>query len=260
MKLLLAGNDSIEFGWMVSCWIPAVRKHSRSFDKTVIVCRTGHEYLYEDFADEFVNHDPPGNSDRWLLNGRRPKIPQKILAAYPTATVCEPCEKNCTRWPREYFKYGYGQTDEKYDIVIHARAMTKYHQGDWNYPLEWYTKIIKELGVDSWKCASIGSPTGAHHVPRTNDLRGESLERVCRALANSKVLVGSSSGPMHLGSLCGCPHVVITDRSYQEAIKATNRKRYTSLWNPFGTECVVLDRHNWKTPPHKVAKAIGEYL
>jgi len=259
MKLLLAGGWP-EFGWELCAWIPAVRKRSREFDKTVIVCRTGHEYLYQDFADEFINHDPKGNSDRWLLNGKKPKIPPKIIAAYPTATVMQPRWGNCTRWPREYFKYGYGATEEYYDVVFHARAMTKYHQSHLNYPVEWYVKVIKELGIDPLRCASIGSPTGAHHVPRTKDLRGADLDRLCRVLAHSKVCVGTSSGPMHLASLCGCQHIVITGREYQKSIKATNRKRYEKLWNPFKTPCKVLDKHNWQSPYHKVAKAVAEFL
>ena len=259
MSLLLIG-EGCEWGWLVACYIPAVRRYSRDYEKVVVACAPGHEYLYEDFADEFVECEQKGNSDRWLLKGRNPHLPSKIRNAYPTAQIVSPREKNCTKWVREYFKYGQEDTDERYDIIFHARAMTKYHQSHLNYPVERYVKVIRELGIDPGMCASIGHPKGASHVPRTKDLRGVNLERVCRVLAHSKVCVGTSSGPMHLASLCCCPHVVITGNEYQKSIKATNRKRYEKLWNPFKTECTVLDKHKWQPPVHKIVKAAGKYL
>lgn len=257
--ILLAGPDCIEFGWMVSRWVPFVRKESAKYDKTIIVCSKEHEYLYRDFAFEFAHYDIPGNSDRWLHNGKKVKVPKKFTNTYPTALTVHPNGKNCTRGPFEFKKYG-APSDEKYDIIFHARAMTKYHQKHLNYPVDKYIKLIRELGIDSWRCASIGSVKGAHHIPRTNDLRGIGMGRLCNVLAGSKVCVGTSSGPMHLASFCGCPHVVITGDEYQKAIRATNRKRYEKLWNPFGTECRVLDRHKWKPPVAKVAKAIRGFI
>ena len=109
-KILLAGVDLCEFGWGVSTFWPAVRHRSREFDKTVCVCMTGHDYLVADFADEILHHDEPGNSDRWLHNGKKIKIPQKIVNAYPGAVVMQPRWKNCTQFEREYFKYGQGRT------------------------------------------------------------------------------------------------------------------------------------------------------
>ena len=97
-------------------------------------------------------------------------------------------------------------------------------------------------------------------MPRTKDLRGADLERLCRVLSHSKVCVGTSSGALHLASLCKCKHVVITGREYQKAIKGTNKQRYQSMWNPFHTKCTVLDKHNWTPPYHKVAKVVAEYL
>jgi len=233
---------------------------SRGYDKTVVVCRSGHEYLYDDFADEIVNYDPDGNSDRWLHNGKKVKIPKRVLGTYLGADkVIQPRWGNCVSGRYEFFKYGVA-TDEKYDIVFHARAMTKYHQSHLNYPVKNYIKAMRELGVDPLRCASIGSRSGAFHVPRTNDLRGAGMGGLCGILASAKVCVGTSSGPMHLASFCGCPHVVITGREYQKAIKTTNRKRYEKLWNPFKTVCTVLDKHRWNPPHDKVAKAVGAYL
>jgi len=260
MSTLLAGPWLAEMGWEVSVWSPLVRKYSRKFDKTVIICRTGHEYLYEDFAEHFILHDKKGLPDRWLLDGKKVSIPQKILDAYPTATICRPREKKCTKWPREYFKYGQDGYGEGFDVVIHARAETKYGQKGWNYPTEWFSKVLRILDINPMRCASIGSPKGASHVPRTIDLRGAPLKELAQVLAKSKVCVGSSSGPSHFAHLCGCPIVVITDDSYQKSVGGTNKQRYYKFWRAWGTPVKVLDNDNWRSPPEKVAKAVGKIL
>ena len=60
MKTLLAGPWLSEFGWELMTWIPAIRARSRNYDKTVCICKKGHNYLYEDFADIILNYDKKG--------------------------------------------------------------------------------------------------------------------------------------------------------------------------------------------------------
>ena len=96
-KTLIAGPDCyLEFGWTLAVWVPVVRKFSRQFSRTVIVCKPGHEYLYEDFADECVNYDKKGLPDRWLLDWKKAKMPQAMIDRYPDARVCRPRQKKCT--------------------------------------------------------------------------------------------------------------------------------------------------------------------
>ena len=59
-KTLLAGHDNIEWGWALCTWFPAIRKLSRKYDKTIIVCKESNRFLYEDFADEFHYYDKKG--------------------------------------------------------------------------------------------------------------------------------------------------------------------------------------------------------
>ena len=262
MKTLLAGWWAGELGWEVSVWASLVRKYSHKFDKTVIVCRTGHDYLYADFANEFVHHDKDGLPDRWLLNGKKVGLPSKICDMYPKATICRPRRKKCTSWPREYFPYGQEPTEEteSYRIVFHARAETKYGQKNWNYPVDWYSKMLQILEIDPQECASIGSMSGAAHVPRTRDVRGIPLKRLAHILAHSGVCVGSSSGPMHFSHLCACPIVVITDDTYQKSIGGTNKDRYYKIWRAWDAPVKVLCNENWRSKPEKVAKAVEKFL
>jgi hypothetical protein len=51
---------------------------------------------------------------------------------------------------------------------------------------------------------------------------------------------GHSSGPLHLASLCGTPHLVWTNRKTYGMGK-TSREKYESWWNPLRTPVTVLD-------------------
>ena len=95
-----------------------------------------------------------------------------------------------------------------------------------------------------------------------DDLRGIPLETLANVLANTKLLVSPSSGLAHFASLCGCPHIVFSDKRRWNlgCKKGTNWTRYKRYWNPFQTECTVLDEHNWKPPVSRVLKAVEKYL
>jgi len=256
MKTLTAGPFLSEFGWLICCWIPAIRRYSRKFDETTVVCRAAHDYLVEDFAGGIIHHDKKGLPDRWLLNGKETHIHKLTKRMLVGATIVEPTQKVCTQWKREYFKYGKKYEECAYDLVIHARACTKYGQRSWNYPKPRYRKVLEALKPQRVCC--IG--TEANYIEGTEDKRNIPLKELCDILASSKVLLSPSSGPAHLASLCGCPHVVMTDNKYQKSIGGTNRDRYKRLWNPFHTKCKVLDKDNWQPPVKKVVKTLEKFL
>jgi len=80
-------------------------------------------------------------------------------------------------------------------------------------------------------------------------------------MSNAKVIVGESSGPLHLASLCACPQVVITHAIKEDSLDGKrNRDRYETLWNPFRTPVTVLDRWGWNPKVGAVAEAVERYL
>ena len=259
MNIFIAGPDcGLEFGWLVATWIPAVRCKARGYDKTIIVGKPGHQALYE-FASDYYEYTKSGNCDRWLLNGNICHTPKFLKQNYPDAKFWYPDKRICMNKPREYYKYGQNSEAKGYDLLLHARACSKYGQSNINWGLKNYIKLVEEF--DDVKIASIGSMSGAHHVPGTDDLRGVPLSLLVGVMANAQCVVGTSSGPLHLASHCGCPHVVIT---YDKGLKIlggkNNRYRYEKLWNPFKTPVSVIDKWGWHPPVEPVIKATGKYL
>jgi len=244
-----------EFGWQIAVWVPTLRALKKRFPEQVVCCKPEYRYLYQDFCKDFEDITYSGKEDRWFLNGKEPKVPRDLRNKH-NAIPWEPCLKNMYKQNKKYFKYGTVKEDLKYDIVIHARAETRYGSENRNYPISRFCKIIKQF-PDKRIC-SIG--TKADLVEGTEDKRKIPLEELCNILASSKLCIGPSSGPMHLASFCGCPHIVFTDNKYQKSIAGTNKERYNRIWNPFGTPCKVLDNDNWKPSIDKVLKTMERFL
>ncbi len=257
---LLARIHGCEFGWLVAAFIPYLRRISHKYDRIVVVCRRGEEYLCE-FATDFEYMDKTGSSSGWLFKDKPIGMPSKFKRKYPDYKIVVPTKKNCTTKKREYKQYGEYEEQLKYDIVLHARAEVKYGRDDRNWPEARYVKLLKKLRVDrELSVVSIGTKAGAHHIKGSLDGRGVCLERLCGIMASSNVCVGCSSGPMHLSMLCGLPVVVWSDIKTQKWIGGRNRDRYTSLWNPHGIKAKVIDKHGWMPSADVVAKAVNKML
>lgn len=257
-KTTFLAGGVLELGWELCTWIPAVRRRSRRYDRTVIVGKPGFQYLYEDFADEYVEHRVSGDKDRWLCNGQLQKMPDRFVRRFRPDKIWTPTRKICYNRQREYFKYGGGEA-EKYDIIIHARAMTKYGQSNLNYSPKKYAKLVRHFSGKRIAC--IGSRKGAFAIDGAEDLRGVPMKQLSNVLGVGKVCVGTSSGPMHLASMCGCPHVVLTGPEKLKSLHwRTNKDRYVHLWNPFNAPCNVVQAVGWKPPLKKVIEAVEMFV
>jgi len=255
---LISLGCGIEFGWLVARFIPRLRSYSSKFEKTIVVCEPGTEYLFHDITDIFEPFHFKGRSERWLYEARQPNIKKRIMDKYPGAVKFLPSEKTCMHGSRIYKKYGEKLERSLWDIVIHARSENKYRSDNRNWPIKKWDKLMSMF--TSRKVACIGSKTGSIHIKGATDLRGINMKPLCDLLSNSKVVIGPSSGPMHLASFCGANHVVWTDNKYQKVIKANNRKRYEKLWNPLKTPVTVIDEYGWNPPVKVVAQRISKIL
>jgi len=69
------------------------------------------------------------------------------------------------------------------------------------------------------------------------DFRDKPLKVVCDFLRSAKMIIGTSSGPMHLAALCQCPQLVFSTKK--------NFARYEKYWNPFHTP-ILFPKGGWQ--------------
>ena len=254
---LIAGPFIGEFGWEVCAWQGVLRVLKEQYDKVVVYGRPGHQYLYQDFADKYHEFTPQGKEpNMWMNEGTKFMLPEK----YEGDVWIKPQQLSLMpNAPEQHFVcYGEQGKHDGYDIVCHARMLYKYGSDNINTPIELWNDILKDF--KGLKIASIGTRDGAAYIPGTTDCRGVSLEETANILANSKVLIGPSSGPMHFGSLCNIPLVVWSGY-------ARSRPRYETLWNPFRAQVHVIDdgdpwgqKKQWQPDPKDVIANIEAVL
>lgn len=261
MRNIIAGPWAGEMGWELMRWQGIFRKIKQDHPDTKIVmaARPGHEALYRDYIEEYIPYEAEGGeTDGWRLNGGVPLLPPSILKDYPRYTYLNPlaCMRNL---PMEFIKYGVADRDQySFDIVIHGRNTDKAGTGYRNWPLDKWADLCSLFGGRE-DIAFIGSEDSVY-VPGYYDYRGRSLDEVCDIIASAKIVIGPSSGPMHLASLCGTPHCIWSDKKFWGSCNGTNRQRYEENWNPLGTKAIVIDEYDWQPTVQVVCDTVMEHL
>ena len=265
-KTLIAGPWVGEFGWELFAWQGYVRALSRHFEKTVVICSQKSKPIYQDFASSFLFFDKvTGPKDSFFMHNfnlqtnLREILAESNYKLIPNTSLLIPKRIGnppATHWADEvvlgkqlirpeYIKFN---SDNKFefDYVFHIRNREDIRPED-NWDLENWSKLKDLLG--NYRVACIGTKGSSGFIEGTKDLRGAPLERIFGVLSSAKAIFGPSSGPMHLSSLCGCPHVVW---SYNG-----NKTRYEKNWNPLSTPILFLDEYGWHPSPEYVYK---EYI
>lgn len=266
-KILLAGPWVGEFGWELFCWQGYVRNLSKNYDKTIVIGRPTNEFLYSDFADEYIKFDPESfKTDAWRCHGA--KSAKHIIdntthtdylsgnfdigMRYTQNGVVD--TKNLFFSEQTFINY---QSDKEipepfnkdgYDIIFHCRNKTTGPERNWSY--EQWVELKKHIGENK-KIACIGN-NEAFHIPNTDDLRNIDLDVLVSVMNKSKLILGPSSGPIHLASLCGLKHLVWSTEY--------NRVRYEKDWNPLKTTVIFYSDGGWKPRPIKIAEIVDELV
>ena len=246
---LLAGPWVGEFGWELFCWQGIVRSISKDFDRVIVIGRPGHSIIYEDFCDDFIEFDPMSyHTDGWRCKSVVDHMPLissiahdkwidgtkfDIGARYTQSGIVD----SKGLWDKQTFhKYSSDRPTTPYDLIIHARyKQSGYQSGERNWSEHKWDLLVDKLKHLS--IASIGTPLSSLHIKGTDDYRGIPLKDTINLICCSGLVVGPSSGPMHLSSLCGTTHLVWST-SY-------NKNRYESSWNPHNTPVHFYDKQGW---------------
>ena len=232
-----------ELGWQLFGHQAYIRNMSNQYDEVIIASRPGTEYLYEDFCHKFISYDPNNwETDGWLLHGwKYPNLHEKYIDIRKDTLILA---KRFDHLPQKFIKFGEYKENLRYDILIHARNTNKVRTGIRNWSENKWVQLINILKDKNYLIGSIGTSEGALYIQGTNDLRDIPLKELCNYIASSRLIIGPSSGPMHLASLCGTRHLV-----WGEARRAFNNKdRYEKIWNPLKTPVKYLDEYSWDPP------------
>jgi hypothetical protein len=275
-KILLAGPWVGEFGYELFCWQAYVRKLSRKFDKTIVMSRPGHKYLYEDFCSEYIEFDPKSYKTRkHQCFEFDPEVDEDTPAKNVTIDAAKDIIKNTHHTfyldgnfdigmrynakrgvidtqdlffkEQEYHKYDF-KGSLSFDLIFHCRNKSTGKERNWGL-YNWkklYESLPKNLNI-----ACIGNKE-AFYIEGTTDLRGIDTKELVGAINNTKLILGPSSGPMHLASLCGATHLVWSAEC--------NRIRYERDWNPFKTKVIFYSREGWCPNPEEINKLILTHI
>lgn len=261
MKRLVAGPWVGEFGWELMSWQGLVRKAASGYDEVWVCGPPGHEALYSDFRPQYIPCDPPGVRDCWKINvegkfGLHPTLDMlKKLGGDQIAPY------GLIQTDRQTFiKYGDParlSLNDKCDIIIHARmAIGKRPWHSW--PRASWDQLIDLLVSSGFTVGAVG--TLAFVPDKCKNFTNQPLQLTMDLMSAARLVVGPSSGPMHLASLCGTPHLAWTDKRVYSAIGTTNRERYEKVWNPLNTRAIVLDQDGWQPSPISVFTAVSAEL
>jgi len=269
---LVAGPWVGEFGWELFAWQAYLRSLAKHYDTTVIVCREASAHLYEDFASTILPYEPPGGpSDQWFRHGcelrqcladlftehrdllvnpgtsvllpRRIGIPNDGITSFQDSVSLA----NVSIIP-DYIRYGSCQA-RKYDYIFHIRQRAIRKEDNWS--IAKWEELLELCRKEERTVGCIGSQTEAASLPGADDLRGYPLAELVDVLYNCEAVFGPSSGPMHLASLCGAPHVVWS--------RPQNELRYLDHWNPLDTPVLFLCAHEWHPEPEYVMQKFREW-
>ena len=245
-KTLLAGPWCGEFGWELFCWQGYLRKVSKKYKKIIVISRTGHELLYEDFADEFHAYDTPAAEANMWFGFNNINRRQKFLNGFTFDKYLEPfnigygvnqglasiIDKEFHN--QEFIKYSANTINEHHDIIIHPR--NKLIGSDRNWNKSNWQRLVDVLLKKEYSIAGIGTDE-AFQLDGVKDYRNISIRDTVSLMNRAKLVVGQSSGPLHLASLSGTPHLVWSDER--------NYPRYKKHWNPHKTQVIYCAKGGW---------------
>lgn len=240
---LYAGPWQGEFGFEIACWQANVRRAARNHKKVIVGCVPSSRALYADFATDFF--DVPVDHNTTSDKRYDQAAAEKITAAFGSKIRGGRWMQAKVMNPQagDFIRYGKSHPGAAYDVVVHARDMVKGSKGGDRRrcaPREFWEALGHGLKARGLEVACVGLKECSLLIPHARNLRDADLRVMMDVIASSKVIIGPSSGPIHLAALCGCPQVVWTDTKHRGAGGRTNVERLRRAWNPFGTAVKII--------------------
>jgi len=256
-KTLFAGPWLGEFGWELLNWQAFIRALRPRYKSIVVCSRPSSEALYADVADPFIPHTISARPNCHAgVQIQHAEALQEILNQVPEDADHLLPLGYIPSAEQTFIRYG-DQNASSSDVLVHARYLEKSAHRNWAE--EKWSDLIAQLTDEGATVGAIGLSGGSLNVSGVEDFRDRPLTETMNLLASAKVVVGPSSGPMHLASLCGTPHVVWADRRTY-SMRKTSREKYEQWWNPLETPVHVIDEYDFDPPVDVVVDAVTSFL
>lgn len=268
MSKVFIGPLTMEFGHEVMS--TGVMRHVFRKSKEVIVSSFPDRFpLYDDIAHVFIPHNIVCSTDcAWAIRGDRQRVEVEAVAF-----IKQHCPDGFVQWlpePQMYKSYNprskaiyqiLGRLGaEPSQIVFHAR-----NRVDVSVDRNWLPKSWEKLAQLAYErfqgqeIISVGHRSDSYHIVGTTDMRGVPLGRLMDVMRNSIMVVGPSSGPIHLASLCNAPHVTWNGEGGPDTPRwKALRMRYVTGWNKHVTPVQFLNRCTWQPTPEEILNEMGQ--
>lgn len=225
----------------------------------------GNKFLYSDFTNSYVGHTfRPKKSDGITSEVEPERLSDLLLEVKNCVSSGYPDSEITTISPSDLFpKFNYKHNCHmrgkfvvpqpagatlKYDVILHARNRT--FSDDRNWGINNWNELCAKLRGLGLKLGAVGRNDSL--LPRgCDDLRGCDIESTCRYYRHSDLVIGESSGPMHLAMLCNKPIVVW----WTGKTENINKNRYDVNWNFHGSPVITIGEYGSETDPDSVLDA-----
>lgn len=237
-KVAFAGPWIGEFAWEFMTWIPYLRLLSHDYDKMYISTFEGVEALYSGFHCELeFCHVHGERVDNWMDGPMGEWMPKQLDGRFHIPAIKE------YRVEGEYVRYG-SPVVKDVGVLFHARGIEKGASKNW--PREKWEKLAENF--PGARC--IGSE--ADQIVTEFAWTTSDLGYLMDVIASAAVVIGQSSGVMHLALMCGTP---IVTWGKCDNFGDTLKNRYMETWNPFHTP-VTWVGDTWDPEPEQIMEAI----
>jgi hypothetical protein len=228
------------------------------FEHTFAVVRSGHEGIYRDFVaefDTFAEHEDCTEGNAFVLH--RPdaynhykahcvrcdqQVEKLVASGHDVVSVRLP--KSKYRYHRFKMRHRafallrpsdeqlehWAETIKPKAVIFHLRHISRSKKK--NTPLGAYEAAYRWARKHKRQFVTVGRTAGfapLFEIRGIDLLNKTSLDDLLAIFHLGGMVVGSSSGPMHLAAATGTPHVVWGGG------RSDVRNRYLKEWNPFKT-------------------------
>jgi len=269
-KTLIAGPWLSELGWELMLWQAAVRHQrlSHKYDNVYVITFKNRECLYEN-CKVFAHDENLTNASFGPAKVPKDKIRLLTQACvdhfgikerfdlFSPNTYCSLPFRVARKFRGDLTHrrfYLPGEVGKRYDIAFHFRDFEK--KGDpvaKFFPTERGDTLVRLCRERGLEVCCIGAPGYSYVAKGAENRQSHDLARTISTICASNLVVGGSSSPMHLASLCEIPIVVWTGPPF-------NADRYFTAWNPFHSKVFVVTENTFNPTAKDVFEVVNQSL